>query len=441
MAVGRITKRAVDAITAPRAGKRAYLWDDTLKGFGCMVTDQGSRSYLIQYRIGGRGSPTRRVTIGRHGSPWTPDTARTRAAELLEQVRRKVDPFDAQREALATIQARADEAEAAEQALAKLAFNVVADGYVALAKKSLRRWKEQEAIIDRDLRPVFGNTPLPSISADEINERLGIIAERSKSAALKSHVALRAIFAHAHTKHRKLFPTARSPFGEVDRPQSGSKRERHLDRREQRLTWEACKVLGWPFGPVYKLLLLTGARLREVAEARWSELDLEEASWLIPGNRMKNGEPHWIPLSPAALAIFKDLPRIAGKDGKDFVFTTNGETPVSGFSRAKARLDKAMKAVEADDARDGEREPLAIEQFVIHDTRRTFARGCQRAGTPPEVVERLLGHRTETESGVKGVYQVYAYEPERRAALDKWADTLAATVAGSARVVKLRGAA
>ncbi|WP_168194199.1 site-specific integrase [Altererythrobacter sp. TH136] len=188
-------------------------------------------------------------------------------------------------------------------------------------------------------------------------------------------------------------------------------------------------------------MLLTGLRLREVAEGRWSEIDLDERSWLIPGDRMKNGQPHWVHLSPAALAIVKDLPRIQGKEGKDFIFTTNGESPVSGFSRAKQRLDKAMRAVEACEAKDDDRAALPIEPFVVHDTRRTFARGCQRAGTPPEVVERLLGHRTETESGVKGVYQVYAFEPERRAALDKWADTLLATVAGKARVVKLRGAA
>lgn len=441
MAKGRITKRSVDAIPPPPEGKRAYLWDDTLKGFGCMVTNQGARSYLIQYRIGGRGNPTRRVTIGRHGSPWTPDTARTRAAELLEQVRRKVDPFDAQRDALTANQALADEKRAAEQALSKLAFNAVADAYIAGAKKTLRRWREQEAVIDRDLRPTFADTPLPSISADDINERLTSISERSKSAALKAHVALRAIYAHAHAKHRKLFPQSRSPFAEVERPASGSKRERHLDRREQRLMWEASKVMGWPFGPIYQLLLLTGARLREVAEARRSEFDLEERSWLIPGNRMKNGEPHWVPLSQAAMGILDDLPRIKGKDGKDFVFTTSGETPVSGFSRAKQRLDKSMKAIEAAEAKDAKREAAPIEPFVIHDTRRTFARGCQRAGTPPEVVERLLGHRSETEAGVKGVYQVYAFEPERRAALDKWADTLMATVAGSARVVTLRGAA
>lgn len=440
MATGKITKRAVDAISTPATGKRAYLWDETLKGFGCMVTDMGARSYLVQYRIGGRGSPTRRITIGRHGSPWTPETARDRAAEILEQVRRKIDPLDAQRELVAAAVADRDEKALAEKTLAKLAFGSVANDYMVAAKKSLRRWREQEAVINRDLRPAFGSTPLPSITSDAINDHLGAISERSVSAALKAHVALRAVFGFAHDKHRKLFPASASPFGEVKRPQAGGKRDRHLDRREMRLMWEASKVLGWPFGPIYQLLLLTGLRLREVAEGSWSEIDLAEQSWHLPASRMKNGEAHWVHLSAPAVAILKELPRIKGKDGQDFVFTATGETSVSGFSRAKQRLDAAMLQIEAQEAADEDKEAVAIKPFVIHDTRRTFARGCQRAGTPPEVIERLLGHRSDTKSGLKGTYQVYDFEPERKKALDRWANTILATVGGG-KVFQLRGAA
>lgn len=165
MATGRITKRAVDAISIPASGKRAYLWDETLKGFGVMVTDKGAKSYLIQYRIGGRGSPTRRVTIGRHGSPWTAERARDRAAELLEQVRRKVDPFEAEKDALRAAREESEAKAKAERELAVLGFSNVADAYIEkVAKKKLRRWREQEAIIDRDLKPAFEQSPLPAIT-------------------------------------------------------------------------------------------------------------------------------------------------------------------------------------------------------------------------------------------------------------------------------------
>ena len=444
MATGKITKRAVDAIPSPTMGKRNYLWDETLKGFGVMVTDAGSRSYLVQYRVGGRGSPTRRVTIGKHGSPWTADRARDRAAELLEQVRRKVDPFDAGREAVAAAKAETEAKERAASELQKLAFDRVADAYVERAKKKLRRWSEQQRIIDRDLKPAFGSTPLSSISADDINDQLTKVGERGSSAALKAYVALRAIYAYAHETQRRLFPKSASPFDQVTRPAGGGERVRYLTDAELRVMWEATKVLGWPFGPIYQLLLLTGMRLREVAEGHWSEIDTAEKRWNVPGERTKNGLLHWVHLSPEALAIIKELPRIAGKDGQDFIFTTTGDSPVSGFSRAKSRLDKAMLAIMQNDARDGDGDPdvVKLSPFVIHDTRRTIARGCQRFGTSPEVTERMLGHVSEVERGLKGTYQVYKHEPERIAATNRWAKELNKVVTGSTvRVVKLRGAA
>src|SRR5438045_419497 len=101
MPTGKITKEAVDGLPLPPTGKRGHLWDDTLKGFGVMVTSNGARSYIVQYRTGGRGTPTRRYTIGKHGSPWTPKTARDRALAVLEQVRRRIDPLDAERAARA----------------------------------------------------------------------------------------------------------------------------------------------------------------------------------------------------------------------------------------------------------------------------------------------------------------------------------------------------
>jgi hypothetical protein len=92
MSVARITKRSVEGISIPAKGKRDHLWDDTLKGFGVMVTNAGSRSYIVQYRMGGRGFPSKTLTIGRHGSPWTADAARQRAAGLLELISKGIDP-------------------------------------------------------------------------------------------------------------------------------------------------------------------------------------------------------------------------------------------------------------------------------------------------------------------------------------------------------------
>jgi hypothetical protein len=179
VATGKITKRSVEAVPVPPkdSGKREHLWDDSLKGFGVMVTDRGVRSYLVQYRIGGRAGKTRRVTIGKHGSPWTADKARDRAAELLEQVRRKIDPFDAEKAMLAAqLEEKQQQAEATE-ILSRLAFSTLADSFVEKYAKvrQPKTWKDTDSVVRRDLKPFFGDKPLPQIDHDDIVELLDLV--------------------------------------------------------------------------------------------------------------------------------------------------------------------------------------------------------------------------------------------------------------------------
>ena len=96
MATGKISKRTVDSL--PVGPKENYLWDTDLKGFGVKITAAGSISYIIQFRMGGREAKTRRFTIGSHGSPWTPTTARLEAERLLVIVAQGIDPVDAEKQ-------------------------------------------------------------------------------------------------------------------------------------------------------------------------------------------------------------------------------------------------------------------------------------------------------------------------------------------------------
>lgn len=207
-------------------------------------------------------------------------------------------------------------------------------------------------------------------------------------------------------------------------PAAVEARERALSDTELRLVWQAAGGLGWPFGPIIRLLILTGQRLREVAELRWSELDLHAALWTLPGSRTKNGETTLVPLNEAALEILGDLPRIKSNAG--LVFTTTGETPVSGFSKIKARLDASMLDLlrRSDDT-------ATIEPWRLHDLRRTFASGCQRLGIKLEVTESLLNHVSGTRSGIVGVYQIYKYEAEKRHAMEAWGRQVSSVVAGT----------
>lgn len=437
-AQGELTKTGVEAVPIPAEGKRAYLWDGKLSGFGVMVTDKGVRSYIVQYRVGGRGAPTRRVTIGKHGSPWTAQTARGRASEVLEQVRRKVDPFDAERARVAAANAAKAEEKKAAVVAARLSFSTFADRYVEqrLKASQSKRWTETESVIRRDLKAFFKDTPLPSISDADVSDLLEKVqTDRGDSAAIKAYRALRAVFGYATEKEKRYMPAAKSPMVGIKPPAVIRKRQRTLPDAELRLVWVAAGAFGYPFTPLIRMLILTGQRLREVAEAVRSEFDLDKAQWLIPGERTKNGEPMLVPLSDAVLAILRDLPRIPrkaeGAAGKlsPYLFTTTGETPVSGFSKVKARLDKLVAATVQKDAAEAQREPVEVADYRLHDLRRSFANGLQRLKVEPQIVEAALNHVSGTKGGVAGVYQTYRYEPEVRVAMARWAAHMAIVVA------------
>lgn len=136
---------------------------------------------------------------------------------------------------------------------------------------------------------------------------------------------------------------------------------------------------------------------------RWSEVDLDAGIWSLPRERAKNNSAHVVALSAPALAILRDLPRV---DGSDLVFTTNGRTAVSGFGKAKERLDKTM----------GE----GVPAWVIHDIRRTFASGLARLGVALPTIERALNHVSGSFKGVAGVYNRHDFGPERKHAFDAW---------------------
>ena len=143
----------------------------------------------------------------------------------------------------------------------------------------------------------------------------------------------------------------------------------------------------------------------------WPEVDIAAREWVIPAARSKNGEPHVVPLSDQAVAVLEAVPRIKGK--ANYVFTTDGEHPVSGFSRMKKRIDKLMAGYAAEIE-------ATIPAWTIHDIRRTVAAGMQRIGIKIEVTEKVLNHKSGSFRGIAGIYQVHDYADEKRAALEAW---------------------
>ena len=165
--------------------------------------------------------------------------------------------------------------------------------------------------------------------------------------------------------------------------------------------WAATESLGYPYGPLLQLLLLTGQRKSEVAEMEWKEVDLDRRLWRIPAERFKSDETHLVPLCDDSYALLKTLPRF---DHGDFVFsTTFGRVPVNGFSKAKGRLDALMGA--------------GVTPWVIHDLRRTVRTRLSSLRIEDHVAEMVIGHGRQ---GNQRVYDQHKYLQEIREALCRW---------------------
>lgn len=407
MATARITKTAVDGLTA-----ESFLWDDKLAGFGVRVTAAGAKSYIYQYRLGGREAPKKRMTIGRHGSPWTPDTARKQAERLAHMVGQGIDP------ALAAKERRRESV--------TLAFGKYAEGFIDdyLKEQWPGGWDLAAGILRRDAIPFFGSTPLKSITRGRISEFLDSLADRP-AVRRNAFAVLRRMYRWAVNRG----DVEHSPLAMMDAPPSPASRERVLSDGELRQVWEAAGTLGYPFEGMFRLLIATGQRREEVSGLPWSELDRKTATWTLPAARAKNNQTHLVPLSPLAIETIDTIamalnPPDDGKElewpSKGFVLTTTGETAVSGYSKAKLRLDKAIAKAEAAAALKADRDPVPVEGWRVHDLRRTVATGLQRLGVRFEVTEAVLNHVSGAKSGVAGVYQRHNWKAEKRTALDAW---------------------
>lgn len=275
--------------------------------------------------------------------------------------------------------------------------------------------------------------PVTEITPDDIHDLVDEIRRRGvpgwarrnggDSVAWVAHARIAKFFSWL-TQRRVI--TA-NPCSAVRRPDASTPRDRVLSDAEIKWLWRAAGDLGEPFGPLLKLLLLTGQRRSEVAEMTWDELS--EDTWNLPASRAKNGRPHTIPLSRLALEQIHGLHPM----GTTYVFSTTGDVPVSGWSKVKQRLDARMgELARAEDAK------AVIAPWVTHDLRRTAAAGFQRLGVPLPVTERILNHVSGSFGGIVGIYQRFDYSSERRAALQQWADTVDGIVSGQAADVKQR---
>jgi integrase len=416
---GKIIKTVVDDLRqrAVAAGKAIYCWDSDLTGFGVVATKAGKASYFIEYRIGGRGTPNRRVSIGKHG-PFTPDEARKTARKRLGEVAAGTDVAQAKKDERLKLKAGT--------------FKEVAEKYLETESKDTSHWREMRRVLERDAYSAWGSQPIATITKQQIRAQLDKAKRRAHSGERKLYVALNGLFQWGC--ERDMPPV--NPMSGIAAPPPGKKRKRVLDVDEIKAYWLATGELHEPFRSLYRLFLLLGQRREEVAGMTWEELDLESNAWRLPPleevqpKRTKNGQEHIVDLSPQVLAILEALPN----ERKGLLFTTTGKTPVAGDSKFKKRIDAAMQ----------KQLKKPLRPWVIHDLRRTMSTHMADFLEVDEgVVERILNHISTTEGGLKGVYQRQTYKEKRKLAMIAWGKYVESLVSDKnvSNVVKLRTSA
>ena len=403
----KLTARVVDLIK-PDQHQRREISDAVLPGLYFIVQPSGAKSWAVRYRHSG---VSRKFTLGPYPK-ITLGEARQKARIALQAVDEGRDP------ALERKEAKRRNANLREDN--RDLFKLVADEFLRRHVRPNNRpsWSaEVERLLKKELLPLWSTRQVQSIQRRDIIEMLDGIVDRGGGITANRVLAVvRRLF--NWTIERGIVET--SPCINLKPPLTERSRDRILTDNELCLFWHACDVIRFPFGAVGKLLLLTAQRRDEVGAMTSRELDLNERIWTIPRERSKNDEAHSIPLSKGASDIIETLPTI--RTAKQYLFTTTGETPVSGWSRAKKKIDQLMLEVARDIAYQRGENPDQVEiaRWTFHDLRRTAASGMARLGIALPVVEKVLNHRSGSFGGIVGVYQRHDFAGEKREALKSW---------------------
>ena len=410
----RLTARAVDTLkpaaptTSGKRDGRRFVMDMDVSGFGVKVTETGTRSYVLIKRYPGFQHPAPRE-LGKCDA-MSLEEAREKAREWLKLIARGVDPAGHEREIqLAAARKR------------ETSFASVAEDFFKEKLVGERQGREVERDMRKEFVAVWAKRPVADIAAEDVLQVIRGVKQRGAPSHARNLLGyVRRFFDWAIEQHAygiKVNPCAGlKPVRLVGEKRA---RERILADDELFAFWRAT---GHMTGPLYRLLILTGLRLNEVADAKWSEFDLRNGVWIIPAARMKGKDrrvaDHVVPITEDIAAILESLPRF--KSG-DFVFSvTFGKTPIWVSDKIKKRLDaRILRTLRALARRRGD-DPsrITLPSWVNHDLRRTLRTGLSRLRIDRDIREAVLAH---TRPGVEGVYDRHDYQAEKHDALLRWA--------------------
>ncbi len=375
----RITKRAVDATVAD-ASRESWLWDSELKGFGLRLRPNGAKTYVLEYRPGpgGRATQKRRFTIGRHGSPWTPDTARAEARRLLAEVEAGADPMTEK------------SANRAAPTVTVLAERFLTEH--AFAKRKPATAAQYRRLFEKYILPEIGRMKVADVARRDI---------------MRLHASMSALPYQAN-RTLALVSTLFTFAERVGARPDGANPARHVERfreepRERTLSSDELARLGDALDEtkeslfvvaLIKLLVFTGARLGEILTLEWGQIDVERGEARLADSKTGRKTIH---LSLPALEILTDLPRLA-----DNPYVIPGNNPGAHFIGVQRPWQRIRAAA-------------GLEGLRIHDLRHAFASVAASSGMALPIIGKLLGH---TQAATTQRYAHLAADPVKAAAQD-----------------------
>jgi integrase len=426
MAHGRITKRAVDALKCPDGKDREFLWDDALAGFGVAVFPTGKKVYVAQYRQHGR---SRRSTIGEHGR-LTPDEARSQAKQLLGAVEKGADPIEERRAARAV-----------------RTFAEVAEDFLSShvdTKRKARTGEEYRALYRSHVEPAIGSKRVLDLRRADVkrlhdklgetpyqaNRALAFVSAVWNWASKEGEVALADNPAMGieryEEKKRERFLTSEElsrlgaalaegeTVGLAYRVDETKAKAKHAPKAENR------RVKLDPFAvAAIRLLILTGARLREILDAQWSQVDSERGILFLEDSKTGRKPVY---LSAAAQAVLAAVPRI---EGNPFIIAGHGPRKKQNAEAGERGSDSALGSPRADLKKPWAAicRAAALDGLRLHDLRHSFASVGAGASLGLPIIGKLLGH---SQAATTARYAHLDADPMRRAV-----ETIGATIAAA----------
>ncbi|WLB21919.1 site-specific integrase [Bradyrhizobium japonicum] len=377
----RLTDASLRALPVPAKGQRTYF-DEAVPNFGCRVSQGGTKSFVVQL-----GADRRLITIGRYPlislAKAREEAKRLLAERTLGRFRPQSIPWD---EALELFLARCTQ------------------------KNKPRTVKDYRRLLKRHFP--FGRRKVSEITPQDINHRIdrlrGTVSEQNHAL-----VAIKIFFAWAQRRHYVQHSPCEGMQIVKRQP-----RTRVLSSEELAAVYGAATQVGYPFGAIVQLCILTGQRRGEIVQLRRSYLSGDTVT--LPPSVTKNNRTHTFPIGNMARSVIQDIP---GDDDLLFI-GTGGKGIFSDWSKKKT----AVGILIAESGHD-------VLPWTLHDLRRTFASGLASLGIRLEVIEKLLNHVSGSFAGVAGIYQRHSYLEEMRVAVDAWEKHIASLQRRDRRVI------